>query len=185
MTSVTKNPHPQPKNFFSSPNYKTCCIFWASDRVFNAYRAGEIPVQSQCDPAVSLRTAWITRVRNCLGSLLALAGLLQQQYCEHPSWPWCTQPQITSFLSGAAVLTPAIILWLDAYIVTRCLHPAPADNLPISQAPNLLSFITMEPLSIAHCAMQSRHLLHSAFTCLPSANARCLKSRHPFVPVAQ
>jgi len=29
-----------------------------------------------------------------------------------------------------------------------------------------------------------KHLLHSALTCLPSANARRLKSRHPCVPAA-
>jgi len=34
-------------------------------------------------------------------------------------------------------------------------------------------------------AMEPRHLLHTAFTCPPNGNARRLKSRHPFAPVAQ
>ena len=33
--------------------------------------------------------------------------------------------------------------------------------------------------------MEPGHLLHSALTCPSSANARRLKSRHPFAPVAQ
>jgi len=40
-------------------------------------------------------------------------------------------------------------------------------------------------LSLARCAMEPGHLFHSALTCPPSANARRLKSRHPFVPAAQ
>jgi len=39
-------------------------------------------------------------------------------------------------------------------------------------------------LSLARCAMEPGHLLHSALTCPPSGNARRLKSRHPFVPAA-
>jgi len=33
--------------------------------------------------------------------------------------------------------------------------------------------------------MESGHLLHSVLTCPSNANAQRLKSRHPFVPVAQ
>jgi len=40
-------------------------------------------------------------------------------------------------------------------------------------------------LSLAGCAMEPRHQFHSALTCPSSANARHLKSRHPFVPTAQ
>jgi len=56
-----------------------------------------------------------------------------------------------------------------------------------SQASNLLSLVAMEPhtVSIARRAMEPRHILHSALTCPPSANAWRLKSRHPFVPAAQ
>jgi len=71
-------------------------------------------------------------------------------------------------------------------IVTGCLRPTPAGNLPILAG--------IEPaelrgngatLSLARLATEPGHLLHSALTCPPSANARCLKSRHPFVPAAQ
>jgi len=40
-------------------------------------------------------------------------------------------------------------------------------------------------LSLARRAMEPRHLLPSALTQPPSANARRLKSGHPFVPTAQ
>ena len=40
-------------------------------------------------------------------------------------------------------------------------------------------------LSLARRAKEPGHLLHLALTCPPSANARHLKSRHPFVPVVQ
>jgi len=41
------------------------------------------------------------------------------------------------------------------------------------------------PLSLARRAMEPGHLLHSMFTSTSSANARRLKSKHPFVPTAQ
>ena len=71
-------------------------------------------------------------------------------------------------------------------IATGCLRPTPADNLPI-----LAGIQPAElrrngaTLSLARRAMETGHLLHSAFTRPSSANARRLKSRHPFVPVAQ
>jgi len=37
---------PQPKNYFSSANYKTSRIFWDFYRVCSAYRSGGIPAQS-------------------------------------------------------------------------------------------------------------------------------------------
>jgi len=40
-------------------------------------------------------------------------------------------------------------------------------------------------LSLARCAIELGHLLHSALTHPPSADARRLKSRHPFVLAAQ
>jgi len=43
----------------------------------------------------------------------------------------------------------------------------------------------MEPHCLAGRAMEPGHLLHSALTRPSSANARRLKSRHPFVPAAQ
>ena len=55
-----------------------------------------------------------------------------------------------------------------------------------SQAFNLLSFVALElHFVLARRAMEPGHLLHSALTRPSSANARRLKSRHPFAPVAQ
>ena len=71
-------------------------------------------------------------------------------------------------------------------IVTGCLRPTPADNLPI-----LAGIQPAElrrngaTLSLARRATEAGSLLHSALTCTSSANARRLKSRHPFVPAAQ
>jgi len=70
-------------------------------------------------------------------------------------------------------------------IMTGCLRPTPADNLPM--------FAGIQPaerrrkgttLSLALRAMEPGHLLHSGLTCASSANAWRLKSRHPFVPAA-
>jgi len=71
-------------------------------------------------------------------------------------------------------------------IVTGCLRPTPADNLPILagiQPAQLRRYGAT--LSLVHRAMEPGHLLHSALTRPSSANARRLKSRHPFVPAAQ
>jgi len=71
-------------------------------------------------------------------------------------------------------------------IVTVCLRPTPADNLPILagiQPAELCS--NGATLSLAHRAMEPRHLLHPVLTGPSSANALRLKSRHPFVPAAQ
>ena len=67
-------------------------------------------------------------------------------------------------------------------IVTGCLRPAPADNLPI------LAGIQPAELrrsgatrSLGRCAMEPGHLLHSALT--PSSSvAQRLKSRHLCLP---
>jgi len=71
-------------------------------------------------------------------------------------------------------------------IVTGCLRPTPANNLPtlagIQPAELRRNGAT---LSLAPRAMERGHLLHSALTRPSSANARRLKSRHPFVPAAQ
>ena len=71
-------------------------------------------------------------------------------------------------------------------IVTRSLHPTQANNLPL--------LVGIQPaelrrkgatLSLPRRGMEPGHLLQSALTCPPGANARRLKSRHPFVPAAQ
>jgi len=71
-------------------------------------------------------------------------------------------------------------------IVTGCLRPTPADNLPILAGIQPADFRRNgATLSLARRAMEPRHLLHSALTCPPNGNARRLKSRHTFVPAAQ
>jgi len=90
-------------------------------------------------------------------------------------------------LFGAAVLTPASSTINDALrIVTGCLRLTPAHNLPI-----LAGIQPAElrregaTLSLARRAMEPGDLLHSAPPCPSSANAKRLKSRHPFVSAAQ
>ena len=71
-------------------------------------------------------------------------------------------------------------------IVTGCLRPTPADNLPIlagiQPAELRRRGVT---LSLVRRAIEPGHLLHSALTRPSGAVARRLKSRHPFVPTAQ
>jgi len=71
-------------------------------------------------------------------------------------------------------------------IVIGCLHPRPADNLPILAGiqPGELRR-SGATLSLGRRAMEPGHLLHSALTHPSSAVARRLKSRHPFVPAEQ
>jgi len=71
-------------------------------------------------------------------------------------------------------------------IVTGCLRPAPADNLPILAGiqPAKLCRRGATP-SLGRRAMKPGHLLHSALTRPSGAAARRLKSRHPFLPAAQ
>jgi len=70
-------------------------------------------------------------------------------------------------------------------IVTECLRPRPADNLPILTGiqPGELRR-SGATLSLGGRAMEPGHLLHSALTRPSSAVAQRLKSRHPFVPAA-
>jgi len=70
--------------------------------------------------------------------------------------------------------------------VTGCLRPTPADNLPTLAGiqPSGLRRIGVT-LSLERRAMEPGHLLHLALIRPSSANARRLKSRHPFVPAAQ
>jgi len=70
--------------------------------------------------------------------------------------------------------------------VTGCLRRTPADNLPTLTGiqPAELHRIGAT-LSLARHAMEPGHLLYSVLTRPSSANARHLKSRHPFVPATQ
>jgi len=71
-------------------------------------------------------------------------------------------------------------------IVTGCLHPTPADSLPILAGIQPAELCRNgATLSLGRHAMEPGNLLHSALTCPSSANARRLKSRHPFLPAAQ
>jgi len=71
--------------------------------------------------------------------------------------------------------------------VTGCLHPTPADNLPILAGiqPAELRRRGATTLSLGRRAMEPGHLLHSELTRPSGAAARRLKLRHPFVPAAQ
>ena len=70
--------------------------------------------------------------------------------------------------------------------MTGCLCPTSADHLPIIAGIQSAELCRKgATLSLAHRAMEPRHLLHSVLTCPPSANAQCLKSRHAFVLAAQ
>ena len=71
-------------------------------------------------------------------------------------------------------------------IVTGCLRPTPADNLPILNGIHPAELRRKgATLSLARRPMEPGHLLHSAITRPSSADARRLKSRHPFLPAAQ
>ena len=62
-------------------------------------------------------------------------------------------------------------------IVTGCQRPTPSDKLPIIAGIQPAELRRSEAaLSLARRAMEPGHLLHSALTCLASANARRLKS---------
>jgi len=71
-------------------------------------------------------------------------------------------------------------------IVTGCLRPTPEDNLPtltgIQPAELRRNGAT---LSLARRAVEPGHLLHAALARPSSADARRLKSRHPFVRLTQ
>jgi len=67
-----------------------------------------------------------------------------------------------------------------------CLCPIPVDNLPILTCIQSAELRRIGvTLSLARCAMEPGHLLHPTLTRPSSANARRLKSRHPFVPAQQ
>ena len=92
---------------------------------------------------------------------------------------------------------------LCSCLVSQCSHPAyrphhqrrfanchwmPASytsGQPSNPCRHPTCWASSQTLSIAHRAVQPRHLLHSALTRPSSADARCLKSRHPFVSAAQ
>jgi len=71
-------------------------------------------------------------------------------------------------------------------IVTGCLRPTPADNLPILVGIQPAEFrLNGATLSLARRAIEPGDLFHSAVTCPSSADPRRLTSRQPFAPAAQ
>ena len=99
---------------------------------------------------------------------------LTAEYCAPV---WCRSTD-TRFIDPA--INDALL------IVTSCLRPTPVDNLPILAGIQRAELRRNgATLSLARRAMEPGHLLHSALTCPPSADARPLKSRYPFVPAAQ
>ena len=100
----------------------------------------------------------------------------------HSTAHYCTP--VWCHTAHTRLIDPAINDALQ--IVTGCLRPIPADNLPI--------LASIQPaglrrcgatLSLGRCAIEPGHRLHSVLTCPSSAVARRLKSRHPFVTTAQ
>jgi len=79
--------------------------------------------------------------------------------------------------SSAPPSTTPCELWLDACVLHQRTTFQPL------QASNLLSPIGAT-LTLARRAMEPGHLFHLALTRPSSANARRLKSRHPFAPAA-
>jgi len=70
-------------------------------------------------------------------------------------------------------------------IVTGCLRPTPEDNLPMLADIQPAELRRNEAtLSLARRAMEPGRLIQSALTRPSSADARRLKSRHPFLPTA-
>jgi len=69
--------------------------------------------------------------------------------------------------------------------VTGCLHPTPVDNLILAGIQPAELRHNGATLSLARRAVEPGQLLHSALSCPSSADAWCLKLRHPFVPAAQ
>jgi len=90
---------------------------------------------------------------------------------------WCR-------IAHTRLIDPAII---DALrIVTGCMRPTPADNLPILADIQPAELRHNEAkLFLARRAVEPGHLLHSALTRPLGAAAQRLKSRHPFVPATQ
>ena len=87
---------------------------------------------------------------------------------------WCSRDRYSvrkaeTWILGSPPSTKSCELWLDACV----LHER--TTFQPSQASNLLSFVAVEP----------GHLLHSALARPSSADARRLKSRHPFVSLTQ
>jgi len=108
----------------------------------------------------------------------SLSYLIQRLSCtEYYAPVWCRS-------AHTRLIDPTIN---DALrIVTGCLCPTPADNLPIVADIQAVELHRRETtLSLGRHAMEPGHLLHSALTDPSGAVARRLKSRHPFLPAAQ
>jgi len=111
--------------------------------------------------------------------------VLEQQLCKQPLWPWCIQPQstVSCLMPQCSLRYINTAINYALRIVSGCLLPAPADNLPILagiQPAELRRSGATLPLACR--AMEPGHPLHSVLICPSSANARRLKSRHPLVP---
>jgi len=109
-----------------------------------------------------LRTATLARVRSTA------------EYCAPV---WCRSDH-------TSLVDPTINDTLR--IVTGCLRPTPANNLPILAGIQPAELRRKgATLFLARRAMEPGHLIHSALTCPPGAIARRPKSRHSFVHPAQ
>ena len=117
-------------------------------------------------------------------------------------WLGCSNNSANSHSSLGALNCRVLCTWFDYAVlipassttpindalrlVTGCLRPTPADNLPTLTGIQLAELCRNgATLSLARHATEPGHLLHSVLTRPSSANAWYLKPRHPFVPATQ
>ena len=115
---------------------------------------------------------------SAVATTLRIATLaLVHSTAEHRAPVWCHSAH--THLTDPAIND-------DLPIVTGCLRPTPTDNLPILTGVQPAEIRRkVATLSLTRRAMEPGHLFHSALTYPPGANARRLKSRHPFMLAAQ
>jgi len=159
--------------FFSEPKYLGVTL----DRSLTYHRHLESLRKKLTSRVALLRrlagSSWGAGATTLRTATLALVHS-NAKYCAHA---WCRS-------AYTRLIEPTIIDGLR--IVTGCLRPTPADNLPILagiQPAELRR--NSATLSLGRRAVEPGHLLHPALNRPTSAVARRLKSRHPFVLSAQ
>jgi len=107
MTSLTKNPHHQPKNFLIVDYNKTCHIFLDFDQVCSIYRTREIPTQNH----MCLKVAGCKSVKVC-PTQFSRCG---KKFCKGGKAPLVTALFI-AVVFNQGVTTPmglfALFLWV-------------------------------------------------------------------------
>ena len=129
-----------------------------------------------CRHLESLRKKLTSRVASWGGLLARLGCWSNNSTNSHPS-PGALNRRV---LCSCLVTTPCE-LWLDACVLHQ------RTTFQPSQHPNCWAELRRigATRSLSRLAMEPGYLLHSPLTRPSSANARHLKSRHPFLPAAQ